>query len=388
MKKILLIQPTINQSGGGAIAQQFIKVSLEKLKFDVHSISFCGTQLENKQHYTRDLISKYPKRFYKYSYINEVCHFLNLTIKDVKPDIIIVGQIWSYFSILLCLLKYRRIPKIHIIHTAELICLNSFLTKKKDKQQCEGKVGIKCIQNNCVSRKSSLFIMGLHYILLFSIKKTFDHFICHSEYMKTLLKRNNITNVTLIPLSIPENITIPAEKENSIVNFTKLLFVGSLEWHKGIEVLIYSLLILMERTTKFHLTIIGEGSLKKRLFQIILKNSLTEFVTFEGAIERSELFDYYQQSDIIVFPSYFETFGLVALEAIIFNKKIVLSNRGALPEVVFGYPNSVIINAINPLDLANGIFKSINSIQITAKNIHILNDDHLSTLKSVINNLI
>lgn len=388
MKKILIVQQTDNQSGGGAVAQQFIKVSLEKLNFDVYTVSFAGTESKDEKVYSKDLISKFPYKIHNYIFIKEVFSFLNLAIKDTKPDLIIVGQIWSYSSILLCLLKYRRIPKIHIVHTAGLLCLNSLLTKKKDNQACLGKVGIKCIRNHCVSKKASLFKIGLHYILQYSIKRTFNHFICHSKYMEGLLMSINITNVTLIPLSIPDIIKIPVDRVNSLENPTKLLFVGSLEWHKGIEELIYSLLVLKELTSKFHLTIIGDGSLKERLNLIVLENSLTDFVTFQGVRKRSELFKYYQHSDIVVFPSFFETFGLVALEAMIFNKKIVLSNRGALPEVVFGYPNSIFINNINPLELANGIYKSINSIKISIENKLILNDNHLSTLKSVINNLI
>ena len=175
MTKVLIVQPTVLQVGGGAIAQQFTKNLLEKLKFDVYSVSFCGTQLNTKRHYTKKLIGKFKNKIHKYSYNSGIYHLLNSTIKEVGPDIIIVGQIWSYLSIVFCLGKYRYIPKIHIIHTAEMACLNSLLTKRINNQPGEGKVGIKCIRNKCVSKKTSIFRIVFHDILKFSIKIVLSH---------------------------------------------------------------------------------------------------------------------------------------------------------------------------------------------------------------------
>ena len=60
-------------------------------------------------------------------------------------------------------------------------------------------------------------------------------------------------------------------------------------------------------------------------------------------------------SEIVAFPSFFESFGLVALEAMIASKKVILSSRGALPEISAKYPNVFYLKEITPNDIADKI---------------------------------
>ena len=108
-----------------------------------------------------------------------------------------------------------------------------------------------------------------------------------------------------------------------------LLFVGRLDAQKGLDILLTSIEGL--RRSDLHLTIIGDGVLFDN-HMIIKKN--TPKVTFLGWIPHHELAKYYEACDAVVMPSRWEAFGLVAIEAMKYGKPVIVSNRGALPEII------------------------------------------------------
>lgn len=357
MKKILVIQPTINQTGGGSIAQNYITLLLKELDFEVYTMSFCKTESKSKNHYSKDFLKKYDKKKDIYWYNKNVYKFINDTITKINPEVIILGQFWSYISLFLALNNFKKIKKIHIVHTAGFTCLNSLLIKKNTKEPCKGSVGLKCLNSKCVTIRNSPLRIGMHYIVKLFTKKSFNHFICHSRFVQNLLKKEGYKNSTLIPLMIPEKIeyhNAKVEKENTSLN---LLFVGVLEWAKGILEIFDSIVLLKEKSIDFHFQIVGEGSLRPILEKIIIEKRLQTFVTLVGAVSRSEIFKYYQNTDIVVFPSYFETFGLVPLEAMLHNKKLIISNRGALPEITFGYKALETVTKIEGVTITEAILR-------------------------------
>lgn len=75
---------------------------------------------------------------------------------------------------------------------------------------------------------------------------------------------------------------------------------------------------------------------KKKFIDTVNKYDLNDIVIVRDSVSRDDLNNYRMCADYIVVPSITEGFGLSAIEACEFNKKLICSNGGSLPEVTFG----------------------------------------------------
>ncbi len=110
-----------------------------------------------------------------------------------------------------------------------------------------------------------------------------------------------------------------------------ILSVGGLDkahYFKGVSILIRVMDKLKEELLNLKLLLVGEGDLKKDYQKLVSDLGIENKVVFTGRIEDFELPDYYNLSDVFVFPSFTksEAFGLVSLEAMACAKPIIVSN--------------------------------------------------------------
>ena len=109
-------------------------------------------------------------------------------------------------------------------------------------------------------------------------------------------------------------------------NKINLLFVGRLDRQKGLD-------IFLQTYEKYdfpniHLYVIGRS---------VLDNTVpenTSKTTYLGWVDNKDIDAYYQACDAVIMPSRWEGFGLVAIEAMRNSKAVIVSNRGALPELI------------------------------------------------------
>lgn len=119
-------------------------------------------------------------------------------------------------------------------------------------------------------------------------------------------------------------------------NKINLLFVGRLDRQKGLDLFldVYNKMEL----DNVHLYVIGTS---------VLDSSLpkdTEYVTYLGWVDNKDIDVYYQACDAVIMPSRWEGFGLVAIEAMKNSKPVIVSNRGALPELIKNNKNGYIFD--------------------------------------------
>ncbi len=97
----------------------------------------------------------------------------------------------------------------------------------------------------------------------------------------------------------------------------QLICVGRLEKVKGQQLLVEAVRILVnERGVKnFHLTLIGDGSMRSAIEDALRVNGLTDFVTLLGTKPRSYFYPRLKDYDLFVMPSLSEGFGLTLAEA-------------------------------------------------------------------------
>jgi glycosyltransferase involved in cell wall biosynthesis len=114
-----------------------------------------------------------------------------------------------------------------------------------------------------------------------------------------------------------------------------LLFVGRLVPYKGADMLIEAVSQLdLSIQQKILLTIVGEGSERKKLEQQVQKLNLGEKVKFTGWVNQQETRQYYSDSDIFCFPSIREFGGAVVLEAMANGLPCIVVNNGGIGEYV------------------------------------------------------
>jgi glycosyltransferase involved in cell wall biosynthesis len=119
-------------------------------------------------------------------------------------------------------------------------------------------------------------------------------------------------------------------------NKINLLFVGRLDRQKGLDLFldVYDKVKL----ENIHLYVIGTSVLDNKLPQN------TEYVTYLGWVDNKDIDEYYQACDAVIMPSRWEGFGLVAIEAMRNLKPVIVSNRGALPELIKNNKNGYIFD--------------------------------------------
>lgn len=115
-----------------------------------------------------------------------------------------------------------------------------------------------------------------------------------------------------------------------------LLFVGTLEPRKNIPRILRAFHLLKGgRSIPHKLVIVGQrGWLYNEIFEEIAALGLEGDVVFTGYVDLQYLPAIYGMSDLLVFPSLYEGFGLPALEAMACGCPVLTSNRSSLPEVV------------------------------------------------------
>ncbi len=128
-----------------------------------------------------------------------------------------------------------------------------------------------------------------------------------------------------------------ARKELGLSEKKVILYVGRIEPLKGLDILLNAIAMLEDTSDTRLLIVGGKPGLDKeldRLKSLASQLGIANFVTFTGALGQTELPKYYSAADVFVLPSYSESFGLVALEAMACGTPVVVSRVGGLKTFV------------------------------------------------------
>jgi glycogen(starch) synthase len=144
-----------------------------------------------------------------------------------------------------------------------------------------------------------------------------------------------------------------------------ILFLGRLVGVKGVDKLIMSMTHVLTQIPNAKLVIVGVGDLQEYLMNLTRTMRLEEYVKFRfDFIPEEERILHYAACDIAVFPSHYEPFGIVALEAMSMEKPVIVGASGVsgMREIVIcrgedqcGYH----IDPNNPSDIAWGIANAL-----------------------------
>ncbi len=137
-----------------------------------------------------------------------------------------------------------------------------------------------------------------------------------------------------------------------------LLFVGRIDPMKGIDQLIKALPYLPSLES-LKLLIIGgdENSLTEieKLKKLSGELKMQDSVEFRGLIEHDRLPYYYSAADVCIVPSYYESFGLVALESLACGTPVVATDVGDMKNIIRPGETGYVVADNSPEKIADGI---------------------------------
>jgi glycosyltransferase involved in cell wall biosynthesis len=135
----------------------------------------------------------------------------------------------------------------------------------------------------------------------------------------------------------------------------QVVVVGRLSVHKGQDVALAALARLREKGLDVELTLVGDcypgyEAFVEDLHQRVEALGLTNFVHFAGFVEDPSRF--VRGADLVLVPSRMEPFGLVAVEAAMAMRPLIVSDVGGLREIVSDGVNGLLVPPDDPAALA------------------------------------
>jgi glycosyltransferase involved in cell wall biosynthesis len=194
--------------------------------------------------------------------------------------------------------------------------------------------------------------------------QTADHILCDSQATKS-----DLTSLLGVP---PDKVTVvylaadsacrplpDAESRRIAARYGLepgyLLFVGTLEPRKNLPGLLQAYrLLLDENVTTAPLVLVGgKGWLYDEIFRRVEELHLAEQVRFFHGVSDVALVGLYNCASVLAMPSFYEGFGLPALEAMACGTPVVVAERASLPEVVGDA--GLLVNPDSPGDIAQAL---------------------------------
>lgn len=220
-----------------------------------------------------------------------------------------------------------------------------------------------CGRNKGIYDETQRYINDAEWLLTYESSEV----IVNSNYMKSELQRLfhlPFDKINVIPNGVNLTTFNGVEKDYSfrrnyaMDNEKIILYMGRLVNEKGVQHLIDAMPKILSNYNDAKLVIAGKGAMLNEFKEKVKFLGIENKVYFAGYLNEKQVVKMYRCSDIAVFPSTYEPFGIVALEAMLAGVPTVVSDIGGLNEIVEHGVNGMKSYAGN----ANSISDSIISL--------------------------
>jgi glycosyltransferase involved in cell wall biosynthesis len=178
-----------------------------------------------------------------------------------------------------------------------------------------------------------------------------DTVICVSQFEKRVAVEAGLAanKLRVVYNGVPRSsaLTLRQPGPEGVIN---LIYVGRLDHAKGFDILMDVIPHLP--SDRFHLTVVGEA-VERQFEKPSQKN-----VTYTGWLSPSEVQAHIAASDVLVVPSRWESFCLVAAEAQVMGLAVVAGDRCSLPEIVENGKTGILFSPHDPAVIAHTLLQS------------------------------
>jgi glycogen(starch) synthase len=136
--------------------------------------------------------------------------------------------------------------------------------------------------------------------------------------------------------------------------------VGRVVWEKGVQVLVEAAPRVLTSRPDVKFVVAGAGGMLDSVRWRAGELGIDSRMTFTGFIADEDRDKLFVVADCAVFPSLYEPFGIVALEAFAAQTPVVVSDVGGFSEIVRNHETGIHVSPNNPDSLAWGILHTLN----------------------------
>lgn len=225
-------------------------------------------------------------------------------------------------------------------------------------------------RNGGIHDETQRYINDSEWLLTYEASEV----IVNSSYMKSEIQRLfglPYEKINVIPNGLNMTAFSGLEKDYSFRrqyaadNEKIILTMGRMVYEKGVQHLIAAMPKILANYNDAKLVVVGKGGMIDELKAQAEALGISQKVYFAGFLNSRKV-PIYQCADIAVFPSTYEPFGIVALEAMLAGTPTVVSDVGGLGEIVKHGINGMKSYAGNPNSIADSILELLYNPELCA----------------------
>ena len=200
--------------------------------------------------------------------------------------------------------------------------------------------------SNYMEHSGLLRMIHKHYEL--KVLRAATTLIIPNQYIVDHLAADfGLTNAVYLPSAFDKK-----SYEVSTMNYNRILFCGSIEYRKGLTYGLQAFKVIHDVLPQYKFHLVGGippnfAKYYAGLQQYIRDNHLEDSVIFEGRVPQERLDWLYSHSDLFLFPSMLEGYGMVILEAMARGLPVAAFNNSAIPYTVKDNVNGLLIENKN-----------------------------------------
>ena len=181
-----------------------------------------------------------------------------------------------------------------------------------------------------------------------------------APYMEEFLKPSGIKKFEIMAETGAEILATQPKLEPPPDRPLKLLFVGRIIRTKGVIDAIRAV-ALASRKCNITFDIVGTGDMQDQCEAESIRLGIKHIVRFHGRKTRNEVYEWYKNSDVFLFPSFREPSGTVVFEAMGFGLPLISSTEGG-PGYVVDANCGILVHPKNPVQYAEELASAISRI--------------------------
>ena len=217
-------------------------------------------------------------------------------------------------------------------------------------------------RNSGIREPNQKYINDTEWMLTYEANEV----IVNSNYMKSEVQRLfglPFEKINVVPNGVNLNKFTGMDRDYSfrrkyaMDNEKIILFMGRLVYEKGVQNLIAAMPKVLDSYHDAKLVIAGKGGMLDELRAQADYLGISNKVYFAGYMNGKDVEKMYKAADISVFPSTYEPFGIVALEGMLAERPIVVSDAGGLGEIVEHRVTGMKSYCGNPNSIADSILE-------------------------------